>query len=102
MGFLDYASLDENVLYTTNSMQYLCGTTGYFYIIKIMDPNAHEYYMNIREGTMENNIYEYLESLRTIFLHKRFTFRKMPIRISDNVTAPFIIITGVNEVVNLN
>lgn len=99
--FVDFNNLDQNVVYTVQSMQYLYGSTGYLYIIKLVKPDNTSYYMSIRENTIEGNIYAKLETIRTGPLKKRFTFTKSLINISSDVSAPFIIISGENDVVNL-
>jgi hypothetical protein len=102
MQFVDFTSLSQNVVYTVQSTQYLYGSTGYMYIIKIVKPDNTIYYMIIREGSIEGNIYEKLETIRTGTLKKRFSFTKVLVSISPDVSAPFIIISGENDVVNLN
>jgi hypothetical protein len=54
--------------------------------------------MNIREGS----VYEKLDSVRTGTQKNRFSFAKILVDVSQDVSAPFIIISGENEVVDLN
>jgi len=102
LQFVDYSSLENGVVYTVQSVQYLYSSTGYFYVIKITKPGGVEYRMNIQIGMLENNIYEYLEGLRMAAQLKRFSFTKSIVQVSSTVSAPCIIIAGVNDVVNLN
>lgn len=75
--FVDFNSLEENVVFTVQTMQRFYGSTGYFYIIRITKPdNSINFIMNIREGIMENSIYEKLEEIRQGTQKKRFTFTK--------------------------
>lgn len=76
MQFVDFTSLKQNVVYTVQSMQYLYGSAGYVYIIKIVKPDNTIYYMIIPEGSSEGNICEQLETIRTGTLKKRFSFTK--------------------------
>lgn len=83
-------------------MQYLYGSTGYIYIIKITKPDNIDYYMIIREGSAEGNIYEKLEAIRTSSQRHSFSFTKTNVEISLDLSVPFIIISDDNDVVDLN
>jgi hypothetical protein len=96
--FVDFNTIEQDVVYTAQSMQYIYGSTGYFYIIKIRKPDETVYYMNIREGS----VYEKLDSVRTSTQKTRFTLTKKLVDISQDVSAPFIIISFDNDEVNLN
>jgi hypothetical protein len=97
--FVDFNTLEQDIIYTVQSMQYIYGSAGYFYIIKITKPDNTVYYMNIREV---NNMYEKLETIRTGTQKNRFSFAKALVEISQDVSAPHILISGENDVVNLN
>ena len=99
--FLDFNTLEQDVVYTVRSFQYLYGTTGYFYVIRFTKPDNTVYYMNVREGTTEGNLYDKLQTIRTGSEKKRFTFTKTNVRISSTLNTPFIIISGENDIVNL-
>lgn len=58
--------------------------------------------MIIRDGSIENNIYEKFEIIRTGTQKKQFSFTKTLVEISSDVSVPFIIVGGENEVVDLN
>jgi hypothetical protein len=83
-------------------MRWLYGFTGYFYIIMITKPDNSIFYMNVREGTALNNIYEKLEDIRQNTPKKRFTFTKTSVPISTGVNALHIIIPTLNDIVVLN
>jgi hypothetical protein len=100
--FLDFNTLEQDVIYTVQSMQYIHGSAGCFYIIKITKPDNTVYYMNIQEKSLECNTYEKLETIKTGTQKNCFSFTKILLDISQDVSAPFIIISGENEVVNLN
>ncbi len=102
LQFVDYSSLEDSVVYTVQSFQYIYSSTGYFYVIRITKPGGAEYRMNIQKGMMENNIYEYLEGLRTGTQKKRFSFTKSSVQVSGTASVSCIIIAGVNDVVGLN
>jgi hypothetical protein len=70
--FVDFNTIEQDVVYTAQSMQYIYGSTGYFYIIEITKPDNTVYYMNIREGS----VYEKLDSVRTGTQKNRFSFNK--------------------------
>jgi hypothetical protein len=96
--FVDFNTIEQDVVYTVQSMQYIYGSAGYFYIIEITKPDNTVYYMSIREGS----VYEKLDSVRTGTQKNRFSFAKILVDVSQDVSAPFIIISGENEVVDLN
>ena len=100
--FLDYSSLVEGTVYTVRSMQYLYGSVGYFYVIEISDPDNVIYYMNIREWSFENNLFDKLERIRKGAEKKRFTFEKMSVDTSTSGSEALIIVSGENGVVNLD
>jgi len=102
MSFVDFNTLEQDTVYTVEQMQYLNGSAGAFYIIHITKPDNSVYYMNIRDGVIGSNIYEKLETIRTGIQKKRFSFTKTNVAISSDVSAPFIIVSGENGVVNLN
>ena len=100
--FINFNALEQDITYTARSMQYLYGSTGYLYKIRITKPDNTDYYMIIREGSIENNIYTKLETIRTGTQKKRFSFTKTNVEISSDLSVPFIIISGENDVINLN
>jgi hypothetical protein len=102
LQFVDYSSLEDGVVYMAQSFQYLYSSTGYFYVLRITKPGGVEYRMNIQKGMLEDNIYGYLEGLRVAAQKKRFSFTKSSVQVSSTVSAPCIIIAGVNDVVGLN
>lgn len=100
--YVSFNTLEQDIIYTIKSMQYLYGSAGYMYKIKITKPGNTDYYMIIREGSAEGNIYAKLETIRTNIQKRRFTITKTNVDISSELSIPFIIVGGENEVVDLN
>ena len=100
--FINFNALEQDITYTARSMQYLYGSAGYIYKIRITKPDNTDYYMIIREGSAEGNIYEKLETIRKGPQRQRFSFTKTNVEISSDLSVPFIIISGENDVINLN
>ena len=72
--FVDFQTLEEDVVYTVKTMQYLFGSAGYFYLITVDTPGKSTHYMTIHEGPWEKPIHDKLESLRKLGSNKKFTF----------------------------
>ena len=101
--FVEFNTLEEDVVYTVLNIQWLYGSTGYFYVIRMVKPDRSVYYMNIREGSMEGNIYDRLEKIGTgVIQKKRFTITKQTININSGVNSPCIIVSGNNDIVDLS
>ena len=69
--FVELSTLDQDITFTVKSMQYLNGSTGYFYVIRITKPDGSVYYMNIRIGSLEQTIYDKLEEIRLAWYSKQ-------------------------------
>lgn len=57
--------------------------------------------MIVREGSAEGNIYVKLETIRPSNIKRRFTITKTNVEISPELSVPFIIVGGENEVDDL-
>ena len=68
--FVDFQTLEEDVVYTVKTMQYLFGSAGSiysgFYLITVETPGKSAHYMTIHEGPWEKPIHDKLESLRKL------------------------------------
>jgi len=100
--FLTFDLLKQDVDYTVATMQYLYGSTGYFYIIKVNEQDdVSDYYMLITNNSVLDNVYDKLEEMRKGNQKLKFSFVKTEIAVSQYVAAPFVVVRGVNEVVPL-
>ena len=100
--FVDFNTLEEDVVYTVLHIQWLYGSAGYFHVIRMVKPDRSVFYMNIRERSIEGNIYDRLEKIRTgETQNKRFTIKKQIININSGLNTPCIIVSGANDIMDL-
>ena len=90
-NFVSFETLEEDVVYTVKTKQYLYGTEGYCYLITVVAPDETEYYMNVYEEPL-------LSKMRT---NKTFTFTKTKIEMDPGWTPAVIVVSGENDVVEL-
>lgn len=99
MPFLDENSLELDVQYTVTAIQHLYASSIYFYVIRFREDTSNtDYYMNVNSG----NLYDKLEQVRNSTQKNQFTFTKQLVNIYQDVSAPFVIIDGDNDVVELS
>ena len=89
--FLQLETLEEDVVYTVKTKQYLYGTEGYFYLTTVVAPDETEYYLSVFEEPL-------LSKLRA---NKTFTFTKTKIELEPGWKPSLIVVPGDNDVVEL-
>jgi len=93
------------VVYTAKTVQRLCDDSAeyYIYLITVSAPDdPSQYYMTIYDvKTTFTAIHDKLEADRSKGLTKEFTFKKTSIESEANTRYWYIVITGENEVVEL-
>jgi len=99
--FVDFQTLEENVVYTVKTMQYLFGSAGYFYLITVDTPGKSTHYMTIHEGPWEKPIHDKLESLRKLGSNKKFTFIKTTLEAEKDFIWPYLNVAGESDVIDL-
>jgi len=99
MVFVNFNTLEQGTVYTVLEMQYLKGSSGYFYQIGIKKPDNSFFDTNIEAGS---NLYDKLETIRTGAEKNRFSFKISTFLISPDVSAQLIIIRGENDAIILN
>src|SRR6218665_951425 len=103
--FLNFSTLKEDVVHTVKTVQRLYDDSAeyYMYLITVVAPDDPlQYYMTIYDvKTTFTAIHDKLEADRSKGLAKEFTFTKTMIESEPNTRYPYIVVTGENEVVEL-
>src|SRR6218665_1378650 len=87
--FVDFQTLEEDVVYTVKTIQYLFGSAGYFYLITVDTPGKSAHYMTTHEGPWEKPIHYKLEGLRKLGSNKKFTFIKATLEAEKDFVRTF-------------
>src|SRR6218665_1335835 len=98
--FVDFQTIEEDVVYMVKTMQYLFGSAGYFYLdlITVDTPGKSAHYMTIHEGPWEKPIHDKLESLRKLGSNKNFTFTKTTLEAEKDFIWPYLNVAGESDV----
>ena len=103
--FLNFSTLKEDVVYTVKTVPRLYDDSAeyYIYLITVVAPDdPSQYYMTIYDvKTTFTAIHDKLEADRSKGLTKEFTFTNTMIESGPNTRYPYIMITGENEMVDL-
>jgi len=99
--FVDFQTLEEDVVYTVKTMQYLFGSAGYFYLITVDTIGKSTHYMTIHEGPWAKPIHDKLESLRKLGSNKKFTFIKTTLEAEKDFIWPYLNVAGESDVIDL-
>ena len=101
--FLTFESMEVDAEYVAISFQYLNCSTGHFFIIKMFkhvnSQGGPVYYMNVQRG---HELYDVLDNLRVSTPQRRFGISKKRVAIANGLSELFLIVSSVNDVVDLN
>src|SRR6218665_2586344 len=101
--FVDFQTLEEDVVYTVKTVQYIFDSAEYLYLITVDTPGKSTHYMTIHEGPGEKPIglHDKLESLRKPGSNKKFIFLKTTLEAEKDFIWPYLNVAAESDVIDL-
>jgi hypothetical protein len=99
--FLDFGTLEENVVYTAKTVQWVFGSEDYFYVLHVETSADKGYCMIIYDYSDEKALYDKLERMRQKGRYEKFTFSKVGVETAAERWVQCIVVAGDNGAVDL-